>query len=71
MRGEAGRSDTSDTPGQLPLYEFASVAELALPQGCTLVGVELLDNAVELPSFRHPRRAAYVMGGPAQFHTSS
>ena len=61
-RGEAGRSDTSDTPGQLPLYEFGSVAELALPHGCALVGVELLDDAVELPSFRHPRRAAYVMG---------
>ncbi|MEC9343646.1 MAG: TrmH family RNA methyltransferase, partial [Pseudomonadota bacterium] len=25
-------------------------------------GVELLDEAVDLPSFRHPARAAYVLG---------
>jgi tRNA(Leu) C34 or U34 (ribose-2'-O)-methylase TrmL len=33
-----------------------------LPAGCRLVGVELLDGAIELPSFRHPRCAAYVLG---------
>jgi hypothetical protein len=27
-----------------------------------LVGVELLDNATDLPSFRHPLNAAYVLG---------
>ena len=27
-----------------------------------LVGVELLDDSVELPSFRHPHKAAYVFG---------
>ncbi|HET6927540.1 MAG TPA: TrmH family RNA methyltransferase, partial [Hyphomicrobiaceae bacterium] len=32
------------------------------PQGCRLVGVELLDEAIDLPSFRHPLRAAYVLG---------
>jgi tRNA G18 (ribose-2'-O)-methylase SpoU len=26
------------------------------------VGVELLEEAVDLPSFRHPLRAAYVLG---------
>ena len=36
--------------------------ELALPEGCRLVGVELLDEAIDLPSFRHPLRAAYVLG---------
>jgi tRNA G18 (ribose-2'-O)-methylase SpoU len=61
-RGEGGRADTSDAPGSLPLYEFATVDSLALPTGCTLVGVELLDDAVDLPSFRHPRAAAYVLG---------
>ena len=35
---------------------------MVLPQGCRLVGIELLDEAVELPSFRHPLRAAYVLG---------
>lgn len=56
------RSDTSRTAKHLPLYEFDSVAALTLPRGCRLVGVELLDEASELPSFSHPERAAYVLG---------
>lgn len=56
------KSDTSETARHVPLYEFASVAELKLPRGCRLVGVELLDEAVDLPSFTHPAQAAYVLG---------
>jgi tRNA G18 (ribose-2'-O)-methylase SpoU len=56
------RSDTSKSSQHLPHYNWRSVAELALPEGCRLVGVELLDRAIELPSFRHPLRAAYVLG---------
>jgi len=55
-------SDTSDTPGQVPFYNFDNVETLRLPEGCELVGIEIHDDAVELPSFRHPRRAAYVLG---------
>ena len=61
-RGEGGRSDTSDTPGHIPFYSFPDVDSLVLPDDCTLVGIELTDGAAELPSFRHPARAAYVMG---------
>ncbi|TAL04914.1 MAG: TrmH family RNA methyltransferase [Rhodospirillaceae bacterium] len=61
-RGEVGQSDTSDALANLPFYAFPSVADLLLPKGCALVGVELLDGAVELPSFTHPRCAAYVLG---------
>ena len=61
-RREGGRADTSDAPGQVPLYEFPDVASLRLPEGCRLVGVELLDDAVDLPSFHHPLNAAYVLG---------
>ena len=35
---------------------------MALPQRTVLVGVELLDSATDLPSFRHPVNAAYVLG---------
>lgn len=56
------RSDTSRAPLHLPLYEYADVAALQLPDRCRLVGIELLDEAVELPSFRHPQQAAYVLG---------
>jgi tRNA G18 (ribose-2'-O)-methylase SpoU len=59
----AGRlADTSDTPEHVPLWRFPDLASLALPQGCVLVGVELLDDATDLPSFRHPVNAAYVLG---------
>ena len=61
-REEGALADTSDSPGALPFYEFADVEAMRLPQGCTLVGIELMDDAVELPSFRHPRNAAYVLG---------
>lgn len=56
------RADTSKGTLHLPHYNWASLAEMALPQGCRLVGVELLDEAIDLPSFRHPLRAAYVLG---------
>lgn len=62
QRSDGGRSDTSDTPGHIPFYSFPDTSSLLLPEGCDLVGVELLDEAAELPSFRHPRQAAYILG---------
>ena len=56
------QSDTSDASKHLPLYVWESLSEMQLPRGCSLVGVELTDEAVELPSFRHPLAAAYVLG---------
>ena len=61
-RGEGAKSDTSDAPGHVPFYSFPNVKSLLLPKDCTLVGVELTDDAVELPAFRHPAQAAYVLG---------
>jgi tRNA G18 (ribose-2'-O)-methylase SpoU len=57
-----GFADTSRSVDHLPLYQWPDVASIALPSGCKLVGVELLDDAIDLPSFRHPLRAAYVLG---------
>ncbi len=56
------KSDTSKTPLHVPLYHWESPADIALPVGCKLVGVELVEEAVDLPSFRHPLQAAYVLG---------
>ena len=56
------RSDTADTPSHVPLWRFADVDAIQLPRECVLVGVELLDEATDLPSFRHPLNAAYVLG---------
>ncbi|MBM3646624.1 MAG: RNA methyltransferase [Alphaproteobacteria bacterium] len=61
-RSEGAHSDTSDTPGSVPTYHFADLASFRLPQGCRLVGVEITEEAIELPSFRHPRQAAYILG---------
>ena len=55
-------SDTSNAEGQLPFYSFAHPEDFRLPLGCRLVGVEITDDAVELPRFHHPTRAAYVFG---------
>jgi tRNA G18 (ribose-2'-O)-methylase SpoU len=55
-------ADTSDTPAQVPFYPFDTIESMRLPEGCALVGIEIDDTAVDLPSFRHPRRAAYVLG---------
>ena len=51
---EVKLSDTADSARHLPLYDFGSVGELLLPRGCRMVGVELAEDAVELPSFHHP-----------------
>ena len=56
------RSDTGASYEHMPWYAFAGADDLRLPDGCALVGVELTDDAVDLPSFRHPTRAAYVLG---------
>jgi len=55
-------SDTSDAFGHLPFYNFEKPADLLLPMNTSLVAVEFLPDAVDLPSFRHPQQAVYVLG---------
>lgn len=55
-------SDTSHADLHLPMHEYENVGALSLPKDCSLVGVELMDEAVDLPTFLHPLRAAYVLG---------
>jgi tRNA G18 (ribose-2'-O)-methylase SpoU len=56
------KADTSRTPEHVPYYAWADLDEMVLPRGCELVGIELTEDARDLPSFRHPLRAAYVLG---------
>ena len=60
---ETHNSDTAKSDSHVPLHVWKTVADMALPKGCQLIGIELTDDAVDLPSFRHPLRAAYVLGG--------
>ncbi len=55
-------SDTAKSGDHMPQYSFSSLDDMSLPDGCRLVGVELTEDAIELPGFRHPTRAAYVLG---------
>lgn len=55
-------ADKSRGSQHLPHYDWKSLDELVLPRGCKLVGVELVDGAVDLPRFLHPPRAAYMLG---------
>jgi len=57
-----GRADTSDATAHVPFYGFPDMASMVLPNKCSLVGVELMEDSVDLPSFRHPPRAAYILG---------
>jgi len=55
-------ADTSKSVTHLPYYEWPDLDAMVLPAQCQLVGIELTDDAVDLPSFRHPLNAAYVFG---------
>jgi tRNA G18 (ribose-2'-O)-methylase SpoU len=61
-RREAELADTSKSSAHLPLYQWATIEEMVLPKDCVLVGIELDERAVDLPAFRHPLKAAYLLG---------
>jgi tRNA G18 (ribose-2'-O)-methylase SpoU len=61
-RASEARSDTSKAPDHMPIYSWPTIEAMVLPQGCALVGIELTDDAIDLPSFGHPLRAAYILG---------
>lgn len=54
--------DTSNARHNTPFYSFDTPENLLLPNDCKLIGVEITKDAIELPSFHHPRCAAYVLG---------
>lgn len=59
---ELQKTDTSATFDSLPYFQYDDHSQMQLPLGCQLVVVELTDEAIDLPTFRHPKRAAYVLG---------
>ncbi|WP_035725786.1 RNA methyltransferase [Fodinicurvata fenggangensis] len=59
---EVRLSDTSAATEHLPVYHFPDTESLTLPRHCRLVGIELTDDAIDLPSFQHPTAAAYILG---------
>lgn len=61
-KNDGKQADTSNALGHLPFYSFPDLPSMVLPNDCTLVGVELTDDAIDLPSFHHPQQAAYILG---------
>ena len=59
---EVRRTDTSRSDVHMPFYEWETPDDLILPRDCQLVGVELTEESIELPSFRHPTNCAYILG---------
>lgn len=59
---EIERSDTSASASHLPYFEWPALESMQLPKDCELIGIELTEDAVDLPSFRHPVAAAYLLG---------
>lgn len=59
---ELRQTDTSGSMTALPYFEYDSFEDFMLPQKCEIVAVELVEDSIDLPSFRHPKCAAYVLG---------
>ena len=45
-----------------PLYNYNNFSDFLAPEGAILVGVELTDDAIDLPKFKHPQKAIYILG---------
>jgi tRNA G18 (ribose-2'-O)-methylase SpoU len=59
---EVRESDTSKAWENLPFFEYDDTNEFQLPKKCPLIAVEFTDDSIELPSFKHPKAAAYILG---------
>lgn len=55
-------SDTSKAWKNLPFFEYETGDDFMLPKKCSLVAVEFTEDSIELPSFKHPQAAAYILG---------
>jgi len=55
-------SDTSVAFDSMPVQIYENLAAFQQPLGSRIVGIEITDDAVDLPSFTHPPAAIYVLG---------
>jgi len=62
MQGRAQLADTSRRIGKsVSLSEVVSLVD-DVPEGMKIVCIELVENAVSLPEFKHPESALYIFG---------
>lgn len=55
-------SDTSVAFDSMPVHIYPDVASFQRPLGSRIIGIEITDDAIDLPSFTHPPAAIYVLG---------
>ncbi|SDS53121.1 tRNA (guanosine-2'-O-)-methyltransferase [Polaribacter sp. KT25b] len=56
--------NTHKAIGAMPYFHYETFEDFFnnLPKGAMLVGVELDEKAVQLETFKHPRRCVYLLG---------
>lgn len=57
-------SDVSQAWSKIPLFHYSCFEDLKdhIPYNAKLVGIEMVENAVSLPSYVHPQHAVYLLG---------
>jgi tRNA G18 (ribose-2'-O)-methylase SpoU len=57
-------SDTVASYRHLPTYSYRDYEEFNnnRPFDCQLIGIEICDKAIDLASYKHPKRAIYLLG---------
>ena len=56
------KSNTSKSISHMPVYNYQNFNDFLIPEQSTLVGIELIDDAINLPNFKHPKKAIYILG---------
>ena len=54
-------TDTMKHYRHLPLFQVDNLQDI-IPFDCVPVAVDLIDNAISLPEYKHPERAFYIFG---------
>lgn len=57
-------SDTVKTPKHIPLYHYDTFTDFynSMPKDCRLIGVDNVDGAASLETYKHPERCIYLLG---------
>ncbi|MGB3465937.1 MAG: RNA methyltransferase [Cyclobacteriaceae bacterium] len=63
-RYERQACDVYHAANSMPYFHYPNFAEFYnnLPKGARLVGIEITSDAVQLPTFHHPKRCVYLLG---------
>jgi len=62
------KSDTGKSWRNMPCFHYENMTGFlrGLPKACKLVGVEISDDSISLPEFKHPESAIYLLGNESE-----